>query len=148
MGKTVKGKAKAAAKIAKAKRKIDRKCKGCAAVLIGGLCVAVLTGCATGENTQPAKANTMENTFKDCIIVVAAKASVPIDGTNMVVEAEGDALPTIELFTQTQSLENSGTETATQTSTQTPTTDVKPKIDARYNDPAVGAASAAAEAVK
>lgn len=131
MGKTVKGKAKTAAKIAKAKRKIARKCKGKLAAIVAPFGVAlVLCGCSTSDAAQPAKANTMENTFKDCIIVVAAKASVPIAGTNTVVEAEGDALPTIELFTQTQSLENSGTDTTSQTATQTPTTDVKPDIDA------------------
>ena len=145
MGKTVKGKAKAAAKIAKAKRKVARKCKGCAAVVAAVGIALVLCGCATGESTQPAKSQTMENTFKDCIVVVATRCSV----SNRVVRADGTKdIPAVELFTQTQSLENSGTETATQTSTQTPTTDVKPKIDARYNDPAVGAASAAAEAVK
>ena len=134
MGKTVKGKEKAAVKVARKKRKLVRKCKGtaCALLLFG---LALLCGCATSDSQQPAKANTMSNTFDDCIIIVAAKAKLPLAGTNRVVEAEGGDLPTLELFTQTQSLENTGsTETISPTSTQTPTTDVKPDIDVHYND--------------
>ena len=131
MGKTVKGKAKAEAKIAKAKRKIARKCKGKCAALVAAFGLAMLCGCATSDSAQPAKANTMNNTFDDCIIVVATHASV----SNRIVTAEGTAdIPAVELFTQTQSLENSGTDTTTQTTTQTPTTDVKPDIDVHYND--------------
>ena len=129
MGKTVKGKRKTEAKIAKAERKIARKCKGVAAVGAALALAALVEGCATSDAAQPAKANTMENKFEDCIIVVAAKARIPTAGTNIVIEANGDYLPTIELFTQTQSLENSGTETTSQTATQTPTTDVKPDVD-------------------
>lgn len=132
MGKTVRGKAKAEAKIAKAKRKIARKCKGKCAAIVAALGLALLaTGCATSDNAQPAKANTMNNTFDDCIIVVATHASV----SNRIVTADGTKdIPAVELFTQTQSLENSGTDTTTQTTTQTPTTDVKPDIDVHYND--------------
>ncbi len=135
MGKTAKGKAKTAAKIAKATRKIARKCKGKCALLAFGL--ALLCGCATSDSQQPAKANTMSNTFDDCIIVVATHCSI----SNRIVTAEGtkDA-PAVELFTQTQSLESSGTESFAQTATQTPTTDVKPDIDVKYND-AIAAAS-------
>lgn len=132
MGKTAKGRAKAAAKVARKQRKIRRKCKSCALVAFG---LALLCGCATSDSTQPAKANTMSNTFDDCIIIVAAKAKLPLAGTNRVVEAEGGDLPTLELFTQTQSLESTGsTETISPTSTQTPTTDVKPDLDVHYND--------------
>lgn len=132
MGKTFKGKAKAEAKIAKAKRKIARKCKGKCAAIVTAFGLALLaTGCATSDNAQPAKANTMNNTFDDCIIVVAAHASV----SNRIVTAEGTKdIPAVELFTQTQSLENSGTDTTTQTTTQTPTLSVPVRIDARYND--------------
>lgn len=144
MGKTVRGKAKAEAKIAKAKRKIARKCKGKCAAIVAALGLALLaTGCATSDNAQPAKANTMNNTFDDCIIVVATHASV----SNRIVTADGTKdIPAVELFTQTQSLENSGTDTTTQTTTQTPTTDVKPDIDVRYND-ALAAASTASKDV-
>ena len=139
MGKTVKGKAKAEAKIAKAKRKIARKCKGKCATLVAAFGLAMLCGCATSDNAQPAKANTMNNTFDDCIIVVATHASV----SNRIVTAEGTSdIPAVELFTQTQSLENSGTDTTTQTTTQTPTTDIKPDIDVHYNDAIKGATDA------
>lgn len=139
MGKTVKGKAKAEAKIAKAKRKIARKCKGKCAALVAAFGLAMLCGCATSDSTQPAKANTMSNTFDDCIIVVATHCSV----SNRIVTAEGtEDIPAVELFTQTQSLENSGTDTTSQTATQTPTTDVKPDLDVHYNDAIKGATDA------
>lgn len=139
MGKTVKGKVKAEAKIARAKRKIARKCKGGCAALVAAFGLAILCGCATSDSAQPAKANTMNNTFDDCVIVVAAHASV----SNRIVTAEGTAdIPVVELFTQTQSLENSGTDTTTQTTKQTPTTDVKPDIDLHYNDALKNAADA------
>lgn len=130
MGKTVKGKAKAKAKIAKAKAKIARKAKGaCAVILAFGL--ALLCGCSTSDSAQPAKSQTQNNSFEDCIIVVATKCSV----SNRIVRADGTKdIPAVELFTQTQSLESSGTESFSQTATQTPTTDVKPDIDVHYND--------------
>ena len=132
MGKTVKGKDKAARKTAAAKRKIARKCKGgrVAAVVAVFALAATLCGCSTAESAQPAKANTMSNTFDDCIIVVATHCSI----SNRIVTAEGtkDA-PAVELFTQTQSLESTGsTDTFGQANTQTPTTDVKPDITANY----------------
>lgn len=133
MGKTVKGKAKTAAKIAKADRKIARKCKGGKlASLLAAFGLAILaTGCSTAHSAQPAKAQTQNNTFDDCIIVVATHASV----SNRIVTAEGTKdIPAVELFTQTQSLESSGTESFAQTATQTPTTDVKPDLDVHYND--------------
>ena len=78
MGKTIKGKDKAARKTAAAKRKIARKCKGgkVAAIVAAFALAAILTGCTTANSAQPAKANTMHNTFDDCIIVVATHASV------------------------------------------------------------------------
>lgn len=133
MGKIDKAKTKAKAKAAKAERKIVRKCKcGKCAAIVAAIGLALLAaGCATSDNAQPAKANTMNNTFDECIIVVATHASV----SNRIVTAEGTKdIPAVELFTQTQSLENSGTDTTSQTTTQTPTTDVKPDVDVHYND--------------
>ena len=143
MGKTIKGKDKAARKTAAAKRKVARKCKGgrVAAVVAAFALAATLCGCSTAESAQPAKANTMSNTFDDCIIVVATHCSI----SNRIVTAEGtkDA-PAVELFTQTQSLESTGsTDTFGQANTQTPTTDIKPDIDVHYND-AVGTGGSAA----
>ena len=130
MGKTDKCKKKAAAKVAKAKGKIARKTKGaCALFLAFGL--ALLCGCSTSDSAQPAKSQTQNYSFEDCIIVVATECSV----SNRIVRADGTKdIPAVELFTQTQSLENSGTDTTTQTTTQTPTTDIKPDIDVHYND--------------
>lgn len=135
MGKTSKGKEKAAAKIAAAKRKIARKCKGKCAALLAALGLAfVLAGCSTSNSAQPAKSQTQNNTFDDCIIVVATKCSV----SNRVVRADGTKdIPAVELFTMAQSQESSGTESFSPTATQTPTTDVKPDLDVHYND-AVG----------
>lgn len=148
MGKTVKGKDKAARKVAAAKRKIERKTKGgkVAAIVAAFALAAILTGCTSAQSAQPAKSQTQENRFEDCTIIVAAKVKLPIAGTNATIEAEGGALPTLELFTQTQSLESTGsTDTFSQTATQTPTTDIKPDVDLHYND-AVGKGSDAASA--
>ena len=134
MGKTAKGKEKAERKVAKAKRKIARKVKRCEAVAsaIAAFALAFLCGCATSEALQPAKSMTQNNDFDDCIIIVASKVNLAKDGK---AAAEGGGLPTLELFTQTQSLESTGsTDTFSQTATQTPTTDVKPDLDVRYND--------------
>lgn len=96
---------------------------------------AILAGCSTSDSAQPAKSQTQNNTFDDCIIVVATKCSV----SNRVVRADGTKdIPAVELFTQTQSLESTGsTDTFRPVATQTPTTDVKPDLDVHYND-AVG----------
>ncbi|MBQ3808328.1 MAG: hypothetical protein II840_10290 [Kiritimatiellae bacterium] len=145
MGKTIKGKDKAARKTAAAKRKIERKtkCGKVAAILAAFALAAILTGCTTADSAQPAKSQTQTNTFKDCIVIVATQASV----SNRVVRADGSKdIPAVELFTQTQSLESTGsTDTFGQTNTQTPTTDIKPDVDVHYND-AVGKGSDAAAA--
>lgn len=138
MGKTVKGKAKAEVKIAKAKRKIARKCKGKCAALVAAVGLAMLCGCATSDSAQPAKSQTQSNTFDDCVFIMAAKATV----SNGVLRAEGDSTTPLEMFTQTQVLESSGTESFAQTATQTPTTDVKPDLDVHYNDAIKGATDA------
>ena len=142
MGKTVKGKAKTAAKIAKADRKIARKCKGKCASLFAAFALAMLCGCSTSESAQPAKSQTQNNSFDDCVFVIAANATV----SNGVVVAEGGTAPTLEMLTQTQSLESGGTESYSQTATQTPTTDIKPDIDVKYND-AIAAASATSKSI-
>ncbi len=145
MGKTYRGKEKAKAKVAKAKAKIARKTKrgALAAIAFALLCVLLIGGCATSDSAQPAKSQTQNNTFDDCVIIVAARATV----SNGVIKATGGEMPSLELFTQTQSLESTGsTETISPSAVQTPTTDVKPDIDLNYND-AVGAASSASKSV-
>ena len=144
MGKTIKGKDKAARKTAAAKRKIERKtkCGKVAAILAAFALAAILTGCTTADSAQPAKSQTQENRFDGCTFVMAAKTTI----SNGVIVAEGDAAPALEMFTQTQSLESTGsTDTFGQANTQTPTTDIKPDVDVHYND-AVGKGSDAASA--
>ena len=141
MGKTIKGKDKAAAKVAAAKRKVERKCKGgrkvaaMVALFAIALALSFLAGCATSDSAQPAKSQTQTNNIRDCFFVFAARC----DYTNGAFRAEGGNLPAFEMLTQTQSLESSGTESFAQTATQTPTTDVKPDIDVKYNDAVAGA---------
>jgi len=136
MGKTSKCKDKAKAKTAKAAEKVARKCKGgkLGAILAAFALASLLAGCASSESAQPAKSQTLTADFEDCTIIIAGKVSMPVAGTNQTIIAEGEKLPTVELFTQTQSLESSGTESFAQTATQTPTTDVKPDVDLHYND--------------
>ncbi len=125
MGKTTKGAAKTAAKVAKGKEKVEKKCgraAKCAALLLASGLAALFCGCSTtGE--QPARSQTQNNNFDGCIFVIAARAS----STNGAVSAEGDALPSVEWFTQTQA--NEGSETVSPTASPTNTTDVKPQTD-------------------
>ncbi len=137
MGKTIKGKNKAALKTAAAKRKIARKTKGgkIAAIVAAFALAFLFAGCTSAKSGQPAKPQTQENRFDRCTFVMATKATI----SNSVVVAEGEAAPALEMFTQTQSLESTGsTDTFSQTATQTPTTDIKPDVDLHYND-AIGA---------
>lgn len=131
MGKTIKGKDKAARKTAAAKRKIARKCKGgkVAAIVAAFALAAILTGCTTADSAQPAKSQTQENRFDGCTFVMAAKTTI----SNGVIVAEGDAAPALEMFTLTQSLESTGsTDTFGQANTQTPTTEIKPDVNVNY----------------
>lgn len=136
MGKTIKGKEKTKAKIAAAKRKIAQKTKRSVAAIVAAFALAaILTGCTSAQSAQPAKSQTQTNDIRDCVIVIAANATV----SNGVVNADGGSLPTLEILTQTQSLESTGsTDTFGQANTQTPTTDIKPDVDLHYND-AIGA---------
>lgn len=135
MGKIEKAKAKTAVKVAKAKRKIARKTKSAekvAAIVASFALATILAGCATSDSAQPAKSQTQNNDFRHCVFIMAQQATV----SNNVVRAEGNEPAPLEMFTQTQSLESTGsTETISPTATQTPTTDVKPDLDFHYNDP-------------
>ena len=135
--------------IAKKKAKAETKAKAKVAAKIGrkaaklavltAIATSALCGCSTAKSDQPAKSQTQSNTFDDCIVIIATQASV----SNRVVRADGTAdFPAVEMFTQTQSADSSGTETYSPSNTQTPTTDVKPDLDVRYNDAIAGASSA------
>ncbi len=139
MGTTDKARDKAKAKVAKMKEKVARKsgkAKKGAAAAVAALALAFLfAGCASSESAQPAKSQTLTADLDHCTIIIAGKVSMPVAGTNQTITAEGEKLPTVELLTQTQSLESTGsTDTFSQTATQTPTTDIKPDIDVHYND--------------
>lgn len=121
------------AKVVKAKTKVARKCGKViktvkAIVAIALLMATMLSGCM--GTTTPSRSQNM--TISDCTINVYGCGT------------ETNEVPRVELITQAMSIENSGTET--QTSSPTQTTDVKPNIDARYND-AIAGASAASKGV-
>ena len=132
---SIKSKVKAKAEATKEKLKGAKKC----AVLLASLAsLASLVGCM---DTNPASRQN-SNAFGD------------IEPTVKVVIGEYAVSNTVSVVLKTTlgdgvlaSADSAGS-TEAQTATPTQTTDVKPKIDARYNDPDVGAASAAAEAMK
>ena len=138
MGTAEKARNKAKAKVAKMKEKVARKsgkAKKVAAAAVAALALAFLfAGCTSAKSDQPAKSQTLTADLDYCTIIIAGKVSMLVAGTNQTITAEGEKLPTVELLTQTQSLESSGTESFAQTSTQTPTTDIKPDVDVHYND--------------
>lgn len=125
------GRAKAAVKTVAKKGKGECKdgkccdggaCSSACVLIAATALMAAAVGCATtGE--QPARSQTMTNEFRDCVIVMAAKATV----TNCVVAAEGEAMPTLELFTQTQA--NEGSETISPTASPTNTVDTDASLD-------------------
>ena len=137
-------KAKVSAKTAKTRARVaDRTGRQTAAKVAKTAMVLfalALVGCAsTGE--QPARSQTQTNNFKDCIVVVAAKAKANLD--TMKAEAEGDdkkGLPTIDLFTQAQA--NDGNETNAARATPTNTTDVDAALDVPINKRNAGTSAA------
>lgn len=139
MGKTLKGAAKTAAKIAtkvkRAKGKIARKCGGKVCAIAALLLFA---GCAsTGQ--QPAKSQTQNNDVSFDMRSATINITLPNIATG-----ERELVPLFELFTQAQSLESSGTETFSQTAS--PKNDTSVPITAKYND-ALAAATPASMGV-
>lgn len=117
-------KKKVAAKVAKGKAKVAKKCGKCAKAVLAIACLSVLlTGCM--GTTTPSRSQSL--TIKDCTINVYGCGT------------ETNEVARVELATQAMSIENSGTET--QTSSPTQTTDVKPDVDVRYNDAIAGASA-------
>lgn len=141
-------KGKVAAKVAKVKAKVaDRTGKQTAAKVAKTAMVLfalALVGCAsTGE--QPARSQTQHNDFRNCIIIVAAKADANLDTMKVKAESEEKGLPTIDLFTQAQA--NDGNETNAAKATPTNTTDVDAALDVPVNkmNSGTSAAGGAAE---
>ena len=146
--KVSKVKAKVAAKVAKVKAKVadrtgkqtEEKVAKTAMVLFA----LALVGCAsTGE--QPARSQTQHNDFRNCIVVVAAKAEANLDTMKVNAESDAAGLPTIDLFTQAQA--NEGSETIAPKATPTNTTDVDAALDVPVNkmNSGTSAAGGAAE---
>lgn len=108
-------------KVKKADKKTGKKCG--ALVALFALASMFATGCSS-TGAQPSRSQTLNNEFKDCIVVVAARATVT--NTTVVANSE-DGLQPIELFTQT--MKNEGSEQNTPTSTPTNTTRVDPTTD-------------------
>lgn len=106
-------------KIKKANKKTVKKCGAILAFL--ALAMSVI-GCAS-TGSQPSRSQTMNNDFKDCVVIIASKATV----SNDCVSAEGDGIQPNEIFTQT--MRNEGSEQNTPTATPTQKTDVSPKTD-------------------
>ena len=119
MGKTVRGKAKVKAKIKAAKRKIARKCKGCAMVALFALLVA---GCM---ETRPASRATTA-TYGDIVMKLGEKSH----GNTVTITLGDGALA---------SADSSG---STETQTATPSMSIPVRVDARYNDAIAGATPA------
>ena len=135
--------AKVAAKVAKVKAKVaDRTGKQTAAKVAKTAMVLfalALVGCAsTGE--QPARSQTQHNDFKNCIVVVAAKANASLDAMKVNAESDAKGLPTIDLFTQAQA--NEGSETNAAKATPTNTTDVDTALDIPVNKGNAGTSAA------
>lgn len=120
---------KVAAKVAKGKAKVEKKCgKGakCSAVLFAIGIATALCGCSTAEAPTAQRAQTVtvtDNTFNfnfgQCGPCVTNRTAV---------------VPSFhfEFGTAAQANETSGTETMTATNTQTPTNDVKTDLKFTY----------------
>lgn len=106
-------KKKVAAKVAKGKSKIARKCgKACVAAFA---LLSLLAGCM--GTTTPSRSQTL--TLTECTINIYGSG----DGTT-------NDVARVDIASQAMSIENSGTET--QTATPTQTTDVKPDVNVNY----------------
>jgi hypothetical protein len=123
-------KAKVAAKVAKGKKKVEEKCKGCkggkcapAVVLCCGVLAAVLSGCRMGEQPTAQRAQT-SNTKVEFVVKDGGRANFTFGA---------------EFVSLAQANETSGTESFANTPTSTPTVDVKPDVDVKYNDVMAGA---------
>lgn len=116
MGKTD----KADKKVKKCDKKTDKKCGVVLAFL--ALAASLMFGCAQ-TGSQPSRSQTLNNDFRNCVVIVAAKASV----SNDCVEVKGGAGSANEIFTQT--MKNEGSEQNSPTASPTQTTRIDPKTD-------------------
>lgn len=104
--------------------KCDKKCgKKCGIAIAMLALAAVVCGCAS-TGAQPSRSQTQNNDLRNCIVVIAASATV--SNTTVVASSEDGFLPS-EIFTQT--MKNEGNEQNTPTATPTNTTRIDPKTD-------------------
>ena len=130
--KVSKVKTKVAAKVAKTKAKVaERTGKQTAAKIAKTAMVLfalalIIVGCAS-SGEQPARSQTQHNDFRNCIVVVAAKAKANLDTMKVKAESQDEWMPTIDLFTQAQA--NEGSETNAAKATPTNTVDIDTALD-------------------
>lgn len=156
-------KSKVAAKAAKVKGTVARKCGKVCKALIAAFALATLFGCATAEqpitapSMQAGKSETMHATLNQSQIYVLLGAKKIVTGatSNAFELAEGDAdttTPDITILGQAQALDSRGTETYSPSNspsnspTATPSNTVTTDITAKYND-ALAAATTASKGV-
>lgn len=116
MGKTD----KADKKVKKCDKKTSKKCGVMLAFL--AMAASLILGCAQ-TGSQPSRSQTLNNDFKNCVVIIASKATV----SNECVSVEGGHGSANEIFTQT--MKNEGAEQNTPTSSPTQTTRIEPKTD-------------------
>lgn len=105
--------------------------------------IALIAGCmAPGDMEQPARSQTMNNTFRDCVIIANAR-QVALDTKAKTLDAEADTMSApLELWTQTQANEGSETVTPTATSTPSMTIDTDAALDIPVNKANSGTSAA------
>lgn len=134
MGKTFKGEGKLRKKIAEKKKKIARKAKGCASMLLCAFAIGcIVSGCM---DTNPASRQTYASygDIEPTVKIVFENATGNTVKVDMPITLGDGALA---------SADSTG---STETQTATPTLDVRTRIDAKYND-ALAAASTASKGV-
>ena len=140
---------KVAAKAAKVKGTVARKCGKVCKALIAAFALASLFGCATSEqpisnpSLQAGKSQTqhvtMNNSHVNIFLGVKEATIGPTNDVKMT-GSERAELPDISVLAQAQALESSGTETYSPSNTPnnvptaTPSNTVDTKLDAKYND--------------
>lgn len=150
-------KQKVAAKAAKVKGTVARKCGKVCKALIAAFALATLFGCATAEqpisnpSLQAGKSQTQHVTMNNSqvnVFVGVKEATIGPTNDVKLTGSERAELPDISVLSQAQALESSGTETYSPSNTPnnvptaTPSNTVDTKLDAKYNDATKQAAGA------
>ena len=148
---------KVAAKAAKVKGTVARKCGKVCKALIAAFALATVFGCATSEqpisnpSLQAGKSQTQHVTMNQSqvnVFIGVKEATVGPTNEVKLTGSELAELPDISVLAQAQALESSGTETYSPSNTPnnvptaTPSNKVDTKLDAKYNDATKQAAGA------